>query len=135
MHKIKGFALASSLLFGSSLSAAPPPVKAPVAEQTYKCRAFISHPGIPKGMAEHLFQVPVKGTSSHGGEPIEFMDGNQKLTVLADGKWLGISWWIGEKRIAETVTVIGNATTEPRVLIAYDPENPGENQASLDCNL
>jgi hypothetical protein len=118
------------------LGAVAPPVKADVPKtmtEPYKCRLAVIHPGIPEGFKEFLFTVAEQGSEVHGGKPLEFKAGNQTVILLADGKWLAISWWIDEKLVAESVTVVGSFTKEPRALIVYDPADHENNQVALDC--
>jgi hypothetical protein len=103
---------------------------------SYSCRLGVVHEDLPDGEFEQSFAVPaVASGDSHGGTPLEFKFSDQRVEVLADGKWLALSWWVKEKRIAEVVSVLGAESKDARVLIAYDPENPENNQASLDCAL
>ncbi len=80
---------------------------------------------------EKSYEAP---DSSKGHDvPEIIVKGEQnELTVMADGKWLGMSWRQNGELIAESVNLIRVEITQPRVLIMYNPKNTNE-QVSLDC--
>lgn len=57
-----------------------------------------------------------------------------KITAMADGKWLGLSWFLDDELIAESISLIRDTIKQPRVLILYNPQNQDE-QVSLDCSV
>ena len=97
------------------------------------CRVGVIHSDFKDGYAEATFLMDVVARTGHGGESKAFAFQNHHVEVLADGKWLGISWWRNEKLVAESVTVVSVLAEQSRVLIAYNPENQ-EQQVALDCS-
>jgi hypothetical protein len=85
------------------------------------------------GIHEFKFKAPVVSESGHGGTPFEFHEGEHTLGVIADGKWRGISWFRGDVRVVESVTVSKSFLQSGHVLIAYNPADTDE-QAYVVCN-
>lgn len=71
---------------------------------------------------------------THGGEEYTFREGNHEVTLLADGKWQGISWWHKGQLISESISVLQTTYSQSRVMIAYNPKNTGE-QVSVNCQI
>lgn len=82
------------------------------------------------------FVIPVGGPSrgSHGGSNRVFEYKDHKVVVVADGKWMGITWWKGAQKLGEAVTVTTNAEILSRVLIVVNTTNDNE-RVSLTCGF
>lgn len=100
----------------------------------YQCHVLMAVNNSEQNIDED-FQVP-RNAGSHGGKGLNFSnsDNSYSLVLLADGKWMGISWWQGETLIGESLFVIAPGESEYRIAIMYNPKDQSE-QVSLDCNL
>lgn len=117
-------------LFLAQAFAVPGSVPKPI----YKCRVAVIADDLPNGFGEAFLEVPEQASESHGGKIFEKIFDSHKVSVMADGKWLGISWERNGAVVAEAISLIGpTPSKESRVLIAYFPGNPRE-QAQLDCS-
>lgn len=110
------------------------PPQPPSPPTTLDCTVRVVADDIKEGSGEAKFNTPIVSHETHGGEQRKFTFAPYDVMVLADGKWLGISWWRGEDLIAEGVFVIGNPSKESRVAVFYDPKDRSK-MVSLDCNL
>lgn len=82
-------------------------------------------------VVEGSFEAPIK--SQGHNVPEQTVEGKiNKVSAMADGKWLGISWSQNEELIAESINLIRDSISQPRVLIVYNPKNVDE-QVSIDC--
>ena len=81
---------------------------------------------------EQKFEAP-NGSQGHGGPEQNVKGKVNEVITMADGKWLGISWWKNGELIAESINLIRDVIAQPRVLIVYNPKNV-EEQVSLDCS-
>ncbi len=80
---------------------------------------------------EQKFEAPM-ASQGHGG-PEQTVKGEvNEVTTMADGKWLGISWRKNGELIAESINLIRDMISQPRVLIVYNPKNVDE-QVSINC--
>lgn len=68
----------------------------------------------------------------HGGSEFMIQGQENRVLIMADGKWLGIRWEQNGEAIGESVTLLRDAVTQPRVLIMYNPNNLDE-QVSISC--
>ncbi len=76
---------------------------------------------------------PVSSSSQgHDVPEMTFTAQNHEVTAMADGKWLGLSWRKDTVLVAESISLIRDVTTQPRVLIMYNPANVDE-QVSINC--
>lgn len=112
--------------FWSLPSLAQGPVK------DYNCAIRVFSSDLPKGYAEALFTAPVRGASSHGGDSFDFTFQKHSVSVLANGRWMGISWARDGVLISQTLMARGSDNQDSLVVMAYDPKNL-EEYASLDC--
>lgn len=96
-----------------------------------ECTVRVIAEDIQAGYGEATFEVPLNG-GGHGGEERTYSFAPYEVTTIADGKWMGLSWWRGEELIAEGIFVVTAANIEARVAIMYDPKNR-ENQVAMDC--
>lgn len=82
------------------------------------------------------FSVSVNDANrgSHGGEEKTFEYKNNKVVAVANDRWLGLAWWVGDKKIGETVTLSTSLDSKSRVLVLINPENEYE-RVSITCDL
>ena len=80
---------------------------------------------------EKSFNAP-KYSEGHKVPEMSLSGKANEVIVMADAKWLGISWHQSGQLIAESVTLIRDIVSMPRALIIYNPKNTDE-QVSLDC--
>ena len=71
---------------------------------------------------------------THGGEEKMFAKNGYRVVVIADSKWMGLTWFKDERMIASAVSVVSGITKD-RVLLAMDPANLETSQLSLSCTL
>ncbi|MCB0407168.1 MAG: hypothetical protein KDD34_03125 [Bdellovibrionales bacterium] len=85
---------------------------------------------------EFTFQIVQNQNSNeaHGGKERSFTYKNHEVTVVANDKWLGLAWWINNKKIGETIYVHTDPNVSSRTLLLMNPLND-EDQLSLNCNL
>lgn len=83
---------------------------------------------------EHIEENFVAPATSQGHNVPEMTVTGQRheVTAMADGKWLGLSWRKDGELLAESISLIRDVTSQPRVLLIYNPVNVDE-QISLDC--
>jgi len=72
-------------------------------------------------------------SGSHGGRPLTFEKGNQKVVLQASNNWLSLDWYRGGQLVAAGLTASSEPTTGSRALILMNPRNTDE-QISLDCS-
>lgn len=96
------------------------------------CEVIVVAKDLSLNEGQVTFDVPFRADKSHGGDPLEFQFRDHKVSVLADGRWLGLNWSLRDQLLAEGVTVIGNPTEEARVLMLYNPADQDES-ASINC--
>ncbi len=85
-----------------------------------------------KEFIEETFIAPVE-SQGHDVPEMTVTGTNHEVTAMADGKWLGLSWRSNSVLVAESISLIRDVTTQPRVLIMYNPQNT-EEQVSINCN-
>lgn len=106
-------------------------LRKPVDPELYECRLLLVATGDVKN-GEFSFVVARDG-GAHGGQEFSFKEGGHEVSLIADGKWMGLRWMKGEKTIARSVFVVGAAgPVDHRVAILFDPEIE-DNQVSLSC--
>jgi hypothetical protein len=109
-------------------------LSAPALEKSYNCTVLILADDL-KEYAEFPFVVGgASQEGSHGGEPKVFTAENHTVTVLANGRWLGISWSRGGELVSETLTARSDDNLGSQALIVYNPKNLNE-QVDIVCDL
>lgn len=108
--------------------------KADVTPSSFDCQLLVitkEKPSFP----DQNFKAPVKADSGHGGDERTFKaEGNpNEVTIIVDGKWLGLSWWKYGEVVAEALFVVTDFSQD-RVAIVYNPKNRDE-QVSLNCSM
>jgi len=99
----------------------------------YSCMIVIFAKDLANGhYAEQKFQAPVAASSSHGGDSFDFELEHYKVSLLTNGRWMGISWFRGEQLITQSIFLRQFNSWEAQVLMAFNPANL-EEYASLDC--
>lgn len=100
--------------------------------ETYQCRLI----HIVENEADQFDETFTMDDSgeTHGGEEKVFSKNGYRVTVVADSKWMGMTWFKDEKMIASSITVVSGINKD-RVLMAMDPANLETTQLSLSCTL
>lgn len=121
-----------ALLFLFSPIAQALELRRPVDPELYECRLLLVVPADVKN-GEFSFVVARDG-GAHGGQEFSFKEGGHEISLIADGKWMGLRWMKGEKTIARGLVVVGSGTpVDHRVAIFFDPDSE-DNQVSLSCS-
>lgn len=100
-------------------------------EVYFDCRIYALLDDVETAL-EETFKVGFQGRGGHGGEGFEFQDNRQKIVGMADGIWLGLTWWVDGEMVGKTVFAQSHSTVEHRALILYNPKDE-DHQLSLDC--
>lgn len=101
--------------------------------ETYSCQLI----HIVENEADQFqedFTMDDSSTEAHGGTEKVFTKNGYRVVVIADSKWMGMTWFKDEKMIASVVTVVASINKD-RVLMAMDPANIETTQLSLNCTL
>lgn len=99
---------------------------------TYVCEVILVASDVPADGGIWKFQTEVK-EGSHGGDPRVFSSGTHEVHVIADGTWLGLSWFRNERKVAESLFVMGPMDRAfHRVGLLYDPADE-DAQVSIGC--
>ena len=99
----------------------------------YDCQVIIVAKDVVDGSVTFKYQVTPQNNGSHGGIEYPFASGNHKVSVLSNGRWLGISWWRSDVLVAETVFARSEDNMGSEALIIYNPADQ-EEQVSVDCS-
>lgn len=110
---------------GPSLITPPPP-------ESYHCHIIVFADDLKDGYVEQNFVAVAQATQTHGGQQYIFTLDKYKVSLLANDRWMGISWSKGQELIGETVFLRTQLSQEAQVLMLFNPKNSNE-YASLDC--
>lgn len=99
----------------------------------YSCRVILVAKDISGGVAEKPFTT-MADSGSHGGGGFEFAFEKHKVGILADAKWMAISWMRDGKNVSQATFSSSVANSGAQVLILANPADVDE-QVSLDCNV
>ncbi len=94
------------------------------AEPNYRCSVSMALEDSSRGFYKEFDIVAEEHSHGNGGQ--EFGDGEDKLILLMDVRWLAIEWYRGDKLIAKSFSLVQNDSKEHRVLGLQNPENPNE---------
>ena len=98
----------------------------------YDCAVRVFAKDLPSGMQEATFERPLQG-GTHGGEAAHFEFGRHVVEVLVDSKWRNVTWWIGGKLTAATVSAKSDIVTGYDTVILYNPANTDE-EVDVACS-
>ncbi len=101
--------------------------------KNYSCTVIVVADDLTDGSMEKTFDV-LGSSASHGGNEILFEAENHEVTLLSNGKWMGISWKRDGELLAETVVARSDENQASQTMIVYNPANVDE-QVSLSCSL
>lgn len=121
--------LFATLLFGLGSQAQN---QSPPTPETYDCNLDIFANDLPNQFGETHFKAIGPQVQVHGGPSYDFTFANYKVSVLANSRWRGISWWAGERLIAQTIHAQPNDSLVDEVLILSNPADTDQ-FISLEC--
>ena len=102
------------------------------AERTLQCEVILAASDLSLSQGTWKFET-TDNSEDHGGAARVFSEGRYRVEVLADGQWLGLSWFRDGKKLAEGIFVVGfEDQVKNRVGVLYDPTDSGD-QLSLGC--
>lgn len=130
---MKSFKMMAAIILGiSSFFARAEEPPAPKEPSFYACTIMIFAADLPNGFAEKKFEAPVAASGPHGGDTFDFPIENYSVSLFANGRWLGISWFKGTEMITQSIFLRQFNSWEAQVLMAFNPKDT-EEYASLDC--
>src|SRR4051794_5360128 len=98
---LKGFLLAMAIFSLAAFAAPGDGAVTPAPDEIYDCQMILIAKDLLSGSATFKYEVNANN-GPHGGQEYPFSSGNYKISVLSNGRWMGISWWRGEELIAES---------------------------------
>ena len=113
--------------------AAPVDVPSTPTVVVYDCQVIVVAKDIVDGSVTFKYEVTPDNDGSHGGVEFPFSSGPHKVSVLSNGRWLGISWWRNDTLVSEAVFARSEENMGSQALIIYNPADQ-EEQASVDCS-